>query len=109
MFVLKQLRSEHHQNGFIGDLGNVVPIFRREQQTLIGSIEDKPLLLGTGVIGNKATSFQTNDRLLHILAISSTLEMVRAVHVENALDFERNYTFDHGEAPAGVRKGFQVD
>ena len=107
--MLEWLGSKHHQNGFIGDFQHLMPVFGREQKTLVRRIEDKMLLFGAGVIGNKTTSFQTNDRLFHRLVVSGIFEMIGTINVKNTLDFERDYALDHGQATAGVRKGFQIN
>lgn len=86
-----------------------MPVFGREQETLIRRIEDKMLLFGAGMVGDEATPFQTNDRLFHTLAVSAAFKMIGAIDVENTFDFERDHTLDHGKAPAGVRKGFQIN
>ena len=67
------------------------------------------LLFGAGMVGNKTTSFQTDDRLFHTLVVSGIFKLVRTVDVKNTLDFERDYALDHGQAAAGIRKGFQIN
>ena len=107
--MLKRLRSEHHQNGLVRDFQHFVPVFGCQQQALIRRIEDEMLLFGAGMVGDEATSFQTNHGLFHMLALSGGFEMIAAIHVKNTFDFERDYTLDHRQASACVREGFQID
>jgi hypothetical protein len=79
----------------------------REQKALVCRIEDKVLLFGAGTVGNKAASFQTNDRLLHTLVV--TFKLTGIIHVEDTLDLKRDHALDHGEATTGVLKGFQIN
>lgn len=94
LFMLEWLGREYHQNGLVGNFEHLVPVFRRKQQTLVRRIEDKVLLFGAGMIDNKATSFQTNDRLHHTLV--AIFELIGTINVEDTLDFKRDDALDHG-------------
>ncbi|MNY66256.1 hypothetical protein D3C86_2036480 [compost metagenome] len=74
---------------------------------MVRRIQKKMLLFGTGMVANKATPFQTNDRLLH--AFAAAFELIGPIDIEDTLDFKRDDALDHGQASAGIRKGFQVN
>ncbi len=107
-FVLEQLGSQYHQNGLVGDLTHLVAVFGSQQKALVRCIKDKVLLFDARMVRDKATSFQTNDRLLHT-AVAIIFEMIAAIDVEDTLDLERDHALDHGQATAGVREGFQIN
>jgi hypothetical protein len=104
---LKQLGGEHHQNCIVGDFKHLVPVLMREQKTLVRCIQDKVLRFGAGMVGNKATPFQTNDRLLRMSM--PVFELIGTIDIEDTLDFKRNNALDYRQASAGVRKGFQIN